>query len=83
MILPPLVFPVKTNEIWNSFNECERVRNRTVKLEIIKENVATKKYTILQDIYSFGNPASLGNAAMIKSTNSCSMYPFSTLTTWS
>jgi hypothetical protein len=31
--------------------------------------------TTLKDIYSFGNPVSLGNAAMVKSTNSCSTHP--------
>jgi hypothetical protein len=38
---------------------------------------------IQQDNYSFGNPASIGSAAMIKNTNSCSTHPFSTLITWS
>ncbi len=33
------------------------------------------------DISSLGNPASFGNAATNKSTNSCSTHPFSTLTT--
>ncbi len=42
-----------------------------------------KDRDIQYDIYSFGNPASIGNAAMIKSKNYCSTRPFLTLTTWS
>jgi hypothetical protein len=49
---------------------------------ISEHTTPSKERDIQYDIYSFGNPASLCNAAMIKSKNSCSTHPFLTLTTW-
>jgi hypothetical protein len=40
------------------------------------KKIVCAKSCIQYNIYSFGNPASLGNAAIIKSTNSCSTLPF-------
>ncbi len=76
MLLPPLVFPVKTNEIWNSFNECEIVCNRKVKLKIIRENVATKKYTILQDILHLATLLSLAMLQRLRAQTLAPPTPF-------
>jgi hypothetical protein len=51
-----------------SSNSIAWITTRNYQLPVFEVKWVTD---ILQDIYSFGNPASLDNAAIIKSTNSC------------